>query len=326
MLKQSTLKKIIFIALTTVAISFSLLVSLYTYGRFLVDGNLIEALFVERPTWGYPEAKPHINPGKLTGLKIQISEFTTRAAPKNIKAQEHLIFLGGSFTYGWELNDYQTLAWKMADNFEAISLAYPGWATNHIYERLMHLDLSKIITKKNGYMYYNFLHFHVERLCGLDSYMNWGQGLGPYYDDSLNYQGLFKDSWKYHSYILKHSLQNIRSLFQASTQANNNGLYPSHCLEKLIQLTKGLQKKYYDFYPAGKFKIMLMPNTYQDHFYENLFKKHNFEIINAHKDFYQYIKSNQLPIHHFLLDDGHPSEKYFDWLANYLKKNLITTN
>lgn len=98
--------------------------------------------------------------------------FSRRTTVAQKHASKHLVFFGGSFTYGSNVNDEDTLPSRTTlglKDYQGYNYGYPGGGPIQMLSQLISRDVSKEIREKKGFTIYVWNDFHTERVFPLPS-------------------------------------------------------------------------------------------------------------------------------------------------------------
>jgi hypothetical protein len=260
--------------------------SLFTLGLFISGGSYIyhkgaKGFVYEEenpPAWGYPDARPHVNTHENQGKKTKttMTRYITRVVPSKKESSEydkHLIFVGGSNTFGDGLNDDESFAetlikMNILPKYEPYIMAYEGWGPNNILARMLDPYWHLFIKQKSGVMVYFFILNHISRVCGEDSYFDWSSGVAPAYgiegDDLVNY-GFHADTKEFKLYVFKRGLQNIKRELQDMMGIEeefidiippNDGeldRFDDNCIMIFAKIVAKMKEAYLTLFPESQF-------------------------------------------------------------------------
>lgn len=173
----------------------------------------------------------------------------------------HLILVGDSNTFGWGLNDDETLGHFLAKelkHFRIYNLGRSGTGPNDFLYKLKEKDILKKIPKKNGVMILQFFPYYYPRVRGTGAYFHWqGPTDAPWYELNENseivHRGRFNERWTTPLYIhlYKYFLINFKKDFPPIDKGT---------IELSIRIIKEIKSTYLKTFPKGKFLVLLMPD------------------------------------------------------------------
>ncbi len=123
------------------------------------------------------------------------------------KKERYALFFGGSFTFGWGLNDEETLPYFF-DEINMVSNTYNyasnGYGPHQMLRLLESRDLSKDVLEKKGFAVFVYIADHCKRVAGFLKYSSSYGGNAPHYvleNGSLKLKGNFESGRKWKSAI-----------------------------------------------------------------------------------------------------------------------------
>ena len=103
--------------------------------------------------------------------------------------KKFILFFGGSFTFGWAVNDDKTMPYfvqELAPEFKSYNYAVNGYGPQQILAKLQTNTLRQEVEESTGILIYTFINDHVKRAVGtLRLHVNRGNRM-PYYDIDSN--------------------------------------------------------------------------------------------------------------------------------------------
>ena len=178
---------------------------------------------------------------------------------------KQMVLVGDSNTFGWGLNNDETLSYWLAKKFKQYRIYNFSEYGGGPHDNLKKLEDSKLLDKlpqNNGVMLFQFFSYYHLRVMGALNYMSWPEsGKRPWYQISsegvLQYKGVFKDRWYSGLYDLLNYLKPevIEYNFPKVRDEDINLTF------KIISKIKDIYKKKF---PNNHFYILLMPNFYDD--------------------------------------------------------------
>lgn len=98
--------------------------------------------------------------------------YRRRTTIPNNPNDKALLFLGCSYTFGWGVNDDETLPSQLAalmPGYQVFNYGQGGMGTSNVYQLMLSKDLHKQDVPKKAAMIYLFLHVHIRRTLGVKS-------------------------------------------------------------------------------------------------------------------------------------------------------------
>lgn len=104
------------------------------------------------------------NSASTDSIHVSItSERSRRTSPDQIDSKDEILFIGGSFTYGWGLSDDEHVAWKVQTNlpqYNVQNLAVGAYGT---YQSLLVLENEFNRGKRPQHVIYGYIRHHKLR-------------------------------------------------------------------------------------------------------------------------------------------------------------------
>lgn len=182
-----------------------------------------------------------------------------------INRTKQMVLLGDSNTFGWGLENNETLSYLLAKQFRdyrVYNLGNYGGGPHDVLYNLKEKGTLKKLPKSKGVMILQFFSYYYMRVIGTFNYMTWqGSSSRPWYklnaDDQLVYQGTFEDRWYSKWY------ERLNSLIPASLYLEfpKIGEDDIKLTFKIIERIKNIYEKEF---PGNTFYVLLMPNLYSD--------------------------------------------------------------
>lgn len=266
--------------------SFLLTIILFFFGAKYIYNQGVENFVAKTensPPWGYPRANPHVNYHNIQGKRTQASmtKFITRVIPSKSDQEfsKHLVFIGGSNTFGAGLNDSESfgeslIQMNLLEDYEPYIMAYQGWGPNNLLARMLDPNWHNFIKQKTGVMIYFFILNHIPRVCGEDSYFDWSSGVAPAFEienDELISLGFHSETPKFKQYVFKRGLQKIKKRIQKWMGEKEEFIdiippddgeldrFDDNCLKVFAKIVAKMKEVYLALYPGAKFYVFTMP-------------------------------------------------------------------
>ena len=87
----------------------------------------------------------------------------------NSPRTNHVLMLGGSYTFGQGLRDSLTFPFLLqnrSSRFSVSNFGFMGYSPQQIHQLVEHKDWEKILPSDSGVIFYNYINHHVDRLRG----------------------------------------------------------------------------------------------------------------------------------------------------------------
>lgn len=275
-------------------------------------GDYGEYSFADDPVLGYrfkPCARFHsikkVAEDTLYNVAYNINCNGTRFAG-NSSGSKHLLFFGGSFTFGEGLNDTQTLPWLMGEQLpqiETYNLGGPGYGPQQMLSMLETGFLDTVVSQPEGMAVYVLLPEHVNRSAGSPYVIYyWGENMPCYQleEDSLVKHHSFKTAMPFKTFWYKSlgaiGLMNFKSIaFPAIEQQD---------IDLLVAILDEARNTYKTHYPKGDFRVLCYPSEVLLPEYERIIsglQEHDIKLLDYRELF-------PLDSVHTISGDGHPTE------------------
>ncbi|MFM7021697.1 MAG: hypothetical protein ACKOXB_01870 [Flavobacteriales bacterium] len=247
-----------------------------------------------------------------------LSRRVTPAFYKNPADKKYAFFFGCSFTYGFMLNDDQSIPAALAKadtNFHSYNYALNGYGTQQLLSTLKMKNIRREIPEKEGVFIYPFIDHHVRRVIG-DQYVmanfDWAKER-PYYvleNDTLLLKGDFS----------ARPLTNfIYRLLHKSYMLEYFGIsFPLSAEEEGIALTAKIideaYKEYKSKFGNDNFYVLIFPG--QKIAIGAYLKEKNIKVLD-----YSKLYDIENPLYH-IPGDHHPSSKACEIIAKKLAHDI----
>lgn len=239
---------------------------------------------------------------------------TARFSTNPVKANNFLLFVGCSFTYGLGVNDTQTLPSQMTTHlpdYVSYNFAIPGTHPGTMIDRLTKVDAQEI-KEPTGWVVHGYIENQMERLVGAFHYLGvWGS-YRPYYeikDGKLHSPGTWRElfPWKMRLWELVMKSNTVRFLVRYWRPAATDEDW-----DKLMEMFQALQKISQEKYHAKGLIVLLWPRTTDKERMKKRLAAINIRTLELDPE-----KFSPIPY------DGHPSAEtyalYAKDLANYIQ-------
>jgi hypothetical protein len=237
--------------------------------------------------------------------------------------QKHLIFMGCSFTFGYGLDDEQTLPFLVNTQlsrtkpniYSTYNYAEGGYSTASMLDIIEHRDLNQEVQEQSGEMIYVYINDHIRRNIGDMGSMQggWANNL-PYYfleNRVLKSGGLLGDR------VLTNLIyQTIASTNTAKYFDTNLPVPSAEHVDLTIALIKQ-SKQIYESKFNGDFYVLIHPLSTGGYYTNLLIEGLNASGINVIEP--MPLKADQK---YTLFENFHPNSQLNQELAEYLLTKL----
>ncbi|MBY0412901.1 MAG: hypothetical protein K2Q18_01985, partial [Bdellovibrionales bacterium] len=204
----------------------------------------------------------------IFNVTYHTDEFARRITPIEHpeNREKFLAFFGCSFTYGYGVEDNQTLPYyvgKKLNDYYPLNYGVPGSSINYALALLQNRDLRKEISQKNGIGIYMYMDDHLERIIGTSFWSTLQPDSAYYYldGDQVIRNGNFKTGRPIRTFLYK-------KLFESNYRKKFNLKYPLRPADddkKLAcSMLEQLQKEFLKQFPASKFYVGFYPQANRD--------------------------------------------------------------
>lgn len=202
----------------------------------------------------------------LFSTHFTVDSVNKRYTPGHDTARDkHALFFGGSVTFGYGVNDNETLPWwfqEESGTYNSYNYSFNGWGTQNMLARLNYHNWNNEVKEKEGIAVYVFLWHHIHRVIGdMHVYTTWGHTLPYYYldDGKLVRDGHFASgrpfaSWLYATLYRSHTVRYFDLNFPL-------GIYEKH-LQLCVEIIKESKKAYLRAFPKGEFVLLIYPEEW----------------------------------------------------------------
>lgn len=257
----------------------------------------------------------------LYQVLYSVDEYSRRITPmpSSPDRSRHLIFLGGSFTFGEGVENSETMPAQIAKKalrHHVYNYGYEGYGPQQLLG-ILRSPIQVQVPESQGKAIYTFIDHHVYRAIGsLDVVVAWGSRL-PYY--RISHQGnLVREGTFRNSRPLLHLYYKILGMSHTLAYVGYN--LPSQIQQPHFALTSKIietaRDEYLKKFPKGEFYVLLYPG--------NSFNAQMTRFLEEAKvktlDYSSLFNPND-PAHHIHLD-GHPSKKAYQLIAQQIVKDL----
>jgi hypothetical protein len=250
----------------------------------------------------------------------------------DLDSKGSILFFGDSFTFGYGVNDYDTMPYQVGiktnGKYRIYNFALSGYGPHQMLSQLEHDIVKNIVNyKENIYAIYQAIPDHINRSAGL-SYWDYH---GPRYVLGKNKEAIFAgnfDDITLPKIILKYLNQ---SLIYRDLIGNRRFFNRDKDIELFIGIVSAAKNNFEKLYPNGKFQIIFWDNSFLAHEkpeeiieWMNVLRYFKDKGINVH------LISNILPDYQnnrLKYDispyDKHPNVLAHRLIAEYIVKNIL---
>jgi hypothetical protein len=233
-----------------------------------------------------------VNDEVIFNVTYNFDKLYRRRVPGSVSnnADEFIIFLGGSQTFGEGLNDKDTIPALVQTNtasHRVYNYAYRGYGPHQILRLLETRILRDEISEKRGIAFFQYFSFHVPRVVGTMSYIGWAGGGAPYYHinskDQLEYSGAFATGRFFRTllyWVLSRSA--IAKYYRVDLPANLTHRHFDLICRVIVQS----RNEFLDQYPDSRFVVIIgMTSGKSDTIAEECLVPNNMEYVDMRSDY-----------------------------------------
>jgi hypothetical protein len=238
--------------------------------------------------------------------------------------QKYAVFFGCSVTFGWGLEDDQTLPFFFQEEsnlYNSYNYAYSGWGMHNMLARLEQKDLSSEVPEKDGIGVYVFLWSHIRRAIGdMRIYTGWGHQM-PYYtieNNELVNKGNFANdrffTSKFYEILYRSNIINYFKITLPLKIKKKHYVLASEIIKKAKQ-------EYIQQFGNDNFYVIIFPIDWKEFTNE---RKEEFlsYLIERDIDYFDYSDSVQLINEYIIAGDGHPNALTHQKISKLLISDL----
>ena len=242
-------------------------------------------------------------------------QFGRRITPSRPASKAFILFMGGSYTFGWGVEDLETLpsqVAQLAPDYAVYNYGVNAYGTNHLLAKLEQDDLRNEITQEKGALIYTFIDGHVMRNIGtFKIHFSRGHHM-PYYNHDLERQGTLISGRPF--------LSAVYGLMGNSQLVSYFGLDFPKITDEHYRFTGRIigkaQQEFKRQFPDSEFYLLLFPNNSQ-------------RILPfLQQEQIQYLDYSQLlgqDAGYRIPHDGHPAAKAYKAIAEQIVSDLGLT-
>ena len=246
-------------------------------------------------------------------------EYGRRVTPVEDSTQrtEFILFFGGSYTFGWGVNDNQTLPYyvaRFAPEYEPYNYGVAGYGPQHMLVQLKSNKMDVEVGETQGILIYTFIENHVNRTIGsMKVTLNRGAHM-PFYtmdaEDRIRQNGTLISGRPllYRLYALLGTSQIVR-YFDLDFPRINDDHY-----RMTARLIAESQKTFITKFDSNDFYVLLYPGS-SERLIPYL-ERSQIKYLDYRNLLDQTEKSVQFP------GDGHPTSNAYEIIAKKLVQDL----
>lgn len=190
-------------------------------------------------------------------VEYVIDAFGRRSTP-SLARPKFAAFFGCSFVYGVGVTSTLPMEFSKVSSFQTYNYGFGGYGPPGILRRLETHPLAQEIPQKEGVGIYVFIDDHVRRTVGSMRYWGtWGSYL-PYYSDSLEFLGSFRQlhPWKSFFFSLLARSSTLKYYGVDFPQANSQ-----EDLQKTAFYIQKIREKFLEAFPGQPFVVLFFPEA-----------------------------------------------------------------
>jgi hypothetical protein len=190
-----------------------------------------------------------------------------RVTPQIGARKKHLILLGDSFTFGFGVNDDQTMPAAIAkaqNAYRVYNFGFPQYALNSILLASQKRDYRNLVNEESGLVLYVYRSDHVTRTFGSFDYIARYGFAHPYFnlssDGKVVHLGTFQSAAPFMTLLARllfHS--QIVQYYNLEWYVNNEKNWPQFIAECVLELKKNSLRHF----PHSEFVLVVAPGESQ---------------------------------------------------------------
>jgi len=249
--------------------------------------------------------------------------------PVNPDSQS-MLFLGCSFTFGFGLEDQQTLPWLVNDSLKQKLKVYNfgvnGYGPHQILSFLENGMVDTIVREKPKYCIYSAITSHAERVVNL---YPWGyKDTDPKYalnaDGKPEFTGPFADASSL-TFSVESAVRDA-ALFKKILKKKSLSDYD---LELFVAVVEACRDKIKDRYPDCEFHVIFWDDQYQQkEISERMIAMLKEKKINLHL-MHNILPDYQTKAYQYVIyprHEGHPNGLANQYIASYIRREIINNH
>lgn len=246
--------------------------------------------------------------------------------PSKPEAENHAIFLGGSFTWGEGLPVEETLPFLFQEKLEgtqSYNLGFPGGGLHLLLFYFRHFNLKESIKEKRGDVYYVIIMNHLDRFLNRYNYLSYVWKDSPNYrveNGKVIFNGPIHQNSKYQKF---HQAGALKEVLLRSEDQN---VFSDKDLNDFSLGVKALEDFCKRDLSQTKFHVLIHPLGFtfdvKNRLIKNLMNQ-GIDVLDSSTDYQQYLKVNNLTNEDMVIKwDGHPNKKLNDFLSDWLVREF----
>lgn len=236
------------------------------------------------------------------------------------------LFFGCSFTYGFGVNDSETMPYqvgiKSKGKYCIYNFGFRGYGPHQMLSELEHNTVKNIVNNKGKiYAVYQTIGDHIRRVAGL----TWWDEHGPRYilgnNGEVKFAGNFDDTRILPAVIIKYLK---KSLLYRDIIVSKRFFNDDKDLELFLGIVYAAKKNFERVYPKGEFHVIIWDVRFESDMLEKVLDYFQVSGINVHLittilPDYQY---NEVK---YILSpyDDHPNALTHRLIAEYITNNIL---
>jgi hypothetical protein len=191
----------------------------------------------------------------------------TPSTHQTVPKKHYALFFGCSYTFGWVLNDNQTMPYFFSDvnpEYKAYNYSKIGWGIHNILDYLLKNNLRQRISEPTGFAVYCYIPCHVtERVIGKARWLCVNEYL---WEDPcfvleaprhICYKGKFKDNTFY--YLFCHLFNKFNLINKCDYPKTTSKTYAL-----ATTIIEAIHQEYYNQFNNNNFLVIIYPGSAYD--------------------------------------------------------------
>lgn len=264
-----------------------------------------------------------VNGKEIFSVTYEIDEFGRRKTLTSSSKTSHAIFAGCSFTFGYGLNNGDTLPsiFSKISSYNPYNYGVNSYGTYNILAAFSERDLTKEVKEQEGVMYYIYIDAHIKRSYGVNFYQYYFENFPIYTleDGQLKYTGTVEERYPFSSKVVP-VLLNF-SIFRRLFNWEHKGwLYRRNEADdwSWAHAIKEIKSVYLSQFPKSRFYFVVFPATPFDKDLRKKLESLDVDIIEFPLEEISFLKNS---VNYIDVDyESHPSGRFNKKLADALIK------